>query len=355
MMTRLPWTCLAVMALALTGAGVMQQRVEQRRVEAHLTWADPQDKEALEIGFMALGGFRGLLADILWFKAQTQQESAQYYNLKLMCELIQKLQPTFTQIHSFQAHNMGYNLANRAESCEDKWFWIVSGIATLERGVERTRQNFSMWFELGWMYFDRLGDEKMGECAALRNRELPNFDELSEEQYDGVFSKPRTWTPGHARPNEQYRFAAYYFWKSIQTRTEMDWTGAQNSIRTERNYGLCLQRLGMWHTTKPVEEWKKWNDGGAEAWYADLRRRNPNDTSTEQLLRWCLYEEIVFYADKTRSAAIAGNVPDAATNKKSTEDAYQRFKNYYPEEKMTIADVIKEFNAQKEKIRKRGQ
>ena len=335
----IPWNCAAIMVLTLAGAGVTQNFVERRRLEANLTWADPQDKEALEIGFMALGGFRGLLADVLWFKAQTQQDSAQYYNLKLMCELIQKLQPTFTQVHAFQGHNMAYNLAEKAETGEDKWFWIVSGISTLEKGLERTRQNYRIWFELGWIYFDRLGD-KLAECRSIRDRELPRIDDLSDEQIDGVFSRPRTWTPGHARPNENYRFAAYYFWQSWKTNTELDWTGSQNSILTERIYGECLEHLGMWFTAKPVNEWKKWSDGGAEPWYVDVRRRNPRDATAQQLLRWLMYEEIVKY--------------NTDGNKQGAEDAYGRFKLYFPGDTMTIADIIKTWNEQEEKVKRRG-
>src|SRR5262249_8719572 len=114
------WKLILAAILALAGAGVAQHYAEVRRTEASLPWADPEDKDSLEIGFMALGGFRGLLADVLWFKAQTQQDSSHYYDLKLLCDLIQKLQPTFTQVHVFQADAMAYNIANHAETCEDK-------------------------------------------------------------------------------------------------------------------------------------------------------------------------------------------------------------------------------------------
>jgi len=340
---RISWPFVLVLVIALTGAGVVQHYVEERRIESKLIWTDPEDKEALEIGFMALGGFRGLLADLLWFKAQTQQDSAHYYNLKLLCDLIQKLQPTFSQVNSFQADAMAYNIANHADSCEDKWYWIQSGLATLEKGIERTRQNYNLWFYLGFLYFDRLGNGKMEDCTRVRDKELPNIDELTDAQIESVFSKPRTWTPGHARPDENFRFAAYYLWKSVATNTEI------NPLRTERLYGECLQHLGLWRANKPVSEWTKWSDGGSEPWYAELRRRNHErgmdyDQTVPQLLRWCMYEQIHFFGEKTRTALASGNMNAAAVNKKDTEDAYQRFLTYFPGEKITIAGIIKDWN-----------
>jgi hypothetical protein len=352
----LPPIPIIVLIVALVAAGLMQHHVEERRIESKLTWTNTESKEALEVGFLALGGFRGLLADVLWFKAQTQQDSSHYYELKMMCDLIQKLQPTFTQVHAFQAYNMSYNLATHAENCEDKWYWVRSGVATLEKGLERTRQNYNLWFELGYQYFDRLGNIKMEDCKSVRDRELPNIDELTEEQCDAVFSKPKTWTSGHARPDENYRFAAYYFWKSIETKTE------KNPLRTERIYGECLEHLGMWFAkgNKPVSEWKKWSDGGMESWYVELRRRNNEDRQMEwdqtvpELLRWCMYEEIVVYTNRSNAAAAVGDLKAVAENSKNAADAYTRFKQYFPEDTMTMEKVIADYNNQMAKLKKFG-
>ena len=343
-----PWKLLLLAAIALAGAGVAQRQVEDRRRDAKLTWADPQDKDALEIGFMALGGFRGLLADVLWFKAQTQQDSAHYYDLKLLCDLIQKLQPTFTQVHSFQADTMAYNIANHAESCEDKWYWIRSGLAVLEKGAGRTRQNYNLWFSLGHLYFHRLGDQAMEDCKTIRDRELPNIDELSDEQIETVFSSPKTWVSGHARRNENLRFAAYFYWKSIQTHTEI------NPLRTERMYGECLEHLGMWYSAKPVAEWKKWSDGGSEPWYVDLRKRNPDDLTTVDLLRWCMYQQIYTYAKTKISSSKIGDMATSATNKKLAEEAYARFKEYFPEDKQSMPEIYKKTDEQLKKMEKIG-
>ena len=346
---------LGVLIVALIAAGLVQHHVEERRIESKLTWTSNDSKDSLEVGFMALGGFRGLLADVLWFKAQAQQDAAHYYELKLLCDLIQKLQPTFTQVHAFQAYNMSYNLAPHAENCEDKWYWIRSGIATLEKGLERTRQNYSLWFDLGYQYFDRLNNIKMEDCKSVRDRELPNFDELTDEQRERAFSGPKDWVSGHARPDENYRFAAYFFWKSLQTQTE------KNPLRTERVYGECLEHLGMWYAkgNKPVSEWKQWSDGGMEPWYVELRRRNQErqmewDQTVPELLRWCMYEEIATYTSRSNAAAAAGDLNGVAENNNLAEASFKRFKDYFPESDQTIPKIVAEYNTQMERIKKFG-
>jgi hypothetical protein len=320
----------------------VQHYVEKRRVDAKLTWAEPQEKEALEVGFLALGGFRGLLVDVLWIKAQTAMASQRFYELKLLCDLIQKLQPTFTQVHSFQAHQMMYNMADKSEGAQDKWYWIQSGLAALERGLERTKQNYQLWFELGFRYFDRLGDIKIRECKEYRVRELPNIDLLTEDQRVSVFSKPKDWESGKARPDEYMRFAAYYFWKSIQTRTEV------NPLRTERMYGQCLDRLGHWRAIKPVGEWTKWDDGGAEDWYVDLLHRysepeqDPGKTVPE-LLRWLMYEQMTYYTGLAQSARNAGKKDEVAENERLANDAYKRYCEYLPGDKLTMQESLKRY------------
>ena len=49
---------------------------------------------------MALGGFRGLLADILWIRAISLQEQGKYFELVQLADWIQKLQPKFAGVSS---------------------------------------------------------------------------------------------------------------------------------------------------------------------------------------------------------------------------------------------------------------
>jgi hypothetical protein len=56
------WLLIALAALLCAGA--LQRHNERRRIAAKLTFSNP-DKDALEVGLLALGGFRGIVADAL--------------------------------------------------------------------------------------------------------------------------------------------------------------------------------------------------------------------------------------------------------------------------------------------------
>ncbi|HEY3319340.1 MAG TPA: hypothetical protein VGP72_02550 [Planctomycetota bacterium] len=338
------WLCVGLVALILSG--IVQQRVEARRKEASLTWAQ-SEKGALEVSFLALGGFRGILADILWVRATRLQDAGRYYELKLLCDMILKLQPTFTQVHAFQAYNLSYNLAYRAETAEDKWYWIKSGLATLEKGLERNYRNYSLWFELGYQYFDRLGDIKVGNCKELVKKELPAIEDLTDDQRRTVFSGERAWK-GSERADENLRYAAYYFWKSIETNTD------PVPLRSERQFGQCIEHLGHWRAKKPAAECRNWDDWGSEEWWVEVIRRNVHDRgitdefSVPTNLKFCLYEQMVFHLDKAERLKKEGKLEDAAASVKNAVEAYNRFEHYrrqnlFTETATNMPDLLKKY------------
>ena len=330
---------IAVAALAL--AGMVQRHVEQRRVEENLTWTEPENKAPLEISFLALGGFRGLLVDILWVRAIRLQDSAKYYELKLLGELIQELQPSFPHIHAFLAWNMSYNIARRASSPQDQWYWIRSGLVMLEKGLERNKRNYLLWFELGLQYADRLGDLQIGECEELRQKELPNIDELNEEQRAAVFWK-NSRTEGRARENEHLRWAAYYFFKAAHA------LGDPLQIRTERMFGNCLDRLGHWESKKPPAQCQTWDEWGAEDWWVALRQKYKERGREDFVallshnLRECLLRQLDFFERKATSLKDT-DPKNAAAFARKEQGVEQRFRNYFPAEKKSTAVLLDEY------------
>ena len=342
---------LGVAALAFVLSGMVQQRVEARRIAANLTWSDPE-KNALEIGFLALGGFRGLLADILWVRAISHQEAGRYYELKLLCDMILKLQPTFTQIHAYQAYTMAFNIARRAETPEDKWYWLRAGIVTLEKGLERNYRNYSLWFELGYMYLDRLGDAKSGGLGYLHRRRLPNIHDLSEDERKEVFLKEEErkarwekWmlVPRPPVPNEHLRYAAYHLWKSMATGTD------PTPVRTERLYGTCIENLGhFWSNPKKTPAERGWDDWGSEDWWVEMRRRVESRGLSFELnvadnLRNCMWQQMEFFARQAEAERRAGRANAAAGWWKKAQDARDRYVRYFPKDNVTLEQLLQRF------------
>jgi hypothetical protein len=329
----------ALAALVLSAAA--QRYVEKRRVDERLTGTDSNSKAALESGFLALGGFRGLLADVLWVRAIRLQDNAHLYELRLLCDMIQELQPSFTQVHAFLAFNMSYNLAYHTTSPEDRWYWITSGLATLEKGLERNKLNYRLWFELGMQYSDRLGENKIGNCRKIRDAELPNIDDIPEEQRTAVFSK-RKWASGRARPDEYLRWAAYYFYRATKA------GGDPMPLMSERAYGHCLERLGWFHSrANTAAASRQWNEWGSEDWWLEILRRNKVrnydwDRTIRDNLRWAMFQQIEFYT--RRAAQLAPRDPPAATVAgKSAQNAEQRYRSYFPEDRRGREELLREY------------
>ncbi len=60
---------------------------------------------------VALGGFRGLISNFLWIRANDLQQDDKFFEAAQLADWITKLEPTFAQVWLFQAWNMAYNIS----------------------------------------------------------------------------------------------------------------------------------------------------------------------------------------------------------------------------------------------------
>ncbi len=73
----------------------------------------PLEKRAAVLAFttVALGGFRGLISNALWMRANELQEEDKFFEMAQLADWITKLEPYFPQVWLFQAWNMAYNIS----------------------------------------------------------------------------------------------------------------------------------------------------------------------------------------------------------------------------------------------------
>jgi len=107
---------------------------------------------------MALGGFRGLIADILWIRAGDLQQKGQYYELVQLSDWILKLQPKFSTAASHMGWNMAYNVSVACKRPEDRWRWVRRGIQLMQEAVTMNPNDPNVYHELGWIYQHKLGN-----------------------------------------------------------------------------------------------------------------------------------------------------------------------------------------------------
>ena len=77
---------------------------------------------------MALGSFRGLIADLLWLRAASLQEDKNYFEMVQLASWITKLQPRFAGATAYLAWNMAYNISVTCSLWQDRWYWVWEGI-----------------------------------------------------------------------------------------------------------------------------------------------------------------------------------------------------------------------------------
>lgn len=121
---------LALLALALVllvVAGVQQQRLNRQRLELGLTRVAPLENAPPVLAFttVALGGFRGLIANLLWIRANDMQNEDRYFEQVQLSDWITKLEPTFVQVWLVQAWNMAYNISVKFRDPYDRWRWEI--------------------------------------------------------------------------------------------------------------------------------------------------------------------------------------------------------------------------------------
>ncbi len=107
---------------------------------------------------MALGGFRGIIADILWIRAGDLQQKGKYYELVQLSDWILKLQPKFSAAASHMGWNMAYNVSVACKRPEDRWRWVRRGIQLMQEAVTMNPNDPLVYQELGWIYQHKLGN-----------------------------------------------------------------------------------------------------------------------------------------------------------------------------------------------------
>jgi hypothetical protein len=153
---------LLLAALALAGAGALDVRLLHLRGDLHLTQAPPTENMPPMVAFttVALGGFRGVLADVLWMRAGALQDEGRYFELVQLSDWIVKLQPRSPAIWAYHAWNMAYNISMLMSSPAEKWRWVRNGIVLLrDEGMACNPGSPRLHQELAWMFLHKLGTD----------------------------------------------------------------------------------------------------------------------------------------------------------------------------------------------------
>lgn len=180
--------------LMLSASGVVQWQLNRQRADPQLglTRIAPLENAPPVLAFttVALGGFRGLIANALWIRANDLQSEGKYFEMVQLADWITKLEPTFAQVWIVQAWNMAYNISVKFPDEPDRWRWVQRGIELLRDDALRYNPKEALIYrELGWFFQHKMGQNlddahryyKQSWAIAMTNvfgGDQPNFDEL---------------------------------------------------------------------------------------------------------------------------------------------------------------------------------
>jgi hypothetical protein len=182
----------------LVGVSRVQRALNIDRERLGLTRIDPLENAPPVLAFttVALGGFRGLIANALWIRANDLQDEDKFFEMAQLADWITKLEPHFVQVWLVQAWNMAYNISVKFKDFDDRWRWVQRGIALLRDDGLRFNPNETLIYrELAWFFQHKMGanlddanmrykQEWLKEMSEVFAKKAPDLNELINPQTD---------------------------------------------------------------------------------------------------------------------------------------------------------------------------
>jgi len=109
---------LLLMILLLFAAGRVEQSLNVDRDRLGMTQMSALENAPPMLAFttVALGGFRGLISNFLWIRANDLQQDDKFFEAAQLANWITDLEPHFSQVWVFQGWNMAYNISSSSRT-----------------------------------------------------------------------------------------------------------------------------------------------------------------------------------------------------------------------------------------------
>ena len=202
------WQKLILLALAVlfvVAAALLQKDLNRQRTRLGLTRVEPLENAPPVLAFttVALGSFRGLIANALWVRANELQMEDKFFEQVQLADWITKLEPHFVQVWLVQAWNMAYNISVKFRDPADRWRWVRNGIELLrDHGIQYNPREALIYRELAWFFQHKMGQNLddahayykfawATEMTQLFGGPRPNFEELLNPATDEARARLR--------------------------------------------------------------------------------------------------------------------------------------------------------------------
>ena len=183
-------------AVLLVGVSFLEQSLDRDRDRLDLTHVEHLENAPPALAFttIALGGFRGIISNMLWMRASDLQDEDKFFEMAQLADWITKLEPHFVHVWLVQAWNMAYNISVKFKDFPDRWRWVKAGLELLrDDGLRYNPNDTLIYRELAWFFQHKIGQnlddaniyyktEWAKEMAQVFGDGKPNLDELINPQ-----------------------------------------------------------------------------------------------------------------------------------------------------------------------------
>ena len=190
-----------VVGVVLAGALVASNLLFTRRAALPTVGADTPMLSTL---LVALGGSRGILSEVLWWRISDLQRKNRYAELVPLTDLLVTLDPASPDTWAYNAWNLAYNISAAHHDAAEKWRWVKRGIALLERGLRAAPQSEVLLRQMGWLFEDKIAGSADEAAAYYRAH-------LSELPIPEAASAFEARAGGRLNWNEPYVRALYWY------------------------------------------------------------------------------------------------------------------------------------------------
>ena len=151
---------IAIAVLALVAGHFFQVRLNSDRDRLGLTRSTVLSNAPPVLAFttVALGGFRGIIANALWIRSSELQDEGKHFEAVQLADWITKLQPHFSAVWVHLAWNLSYNISVKFPDPEDRWLWVQRGVELLrDEGLKYNPHAIDIHAELARHFHHKMG------------------------------------------------------------------------------------------------------------------------------------------------------------------------------------------------------
>ena len=173
-----------------------------------------------------LGGFRGIIAEVVWFRADRLQDEGRYSEMAQLATILTSLEPHTPEVWAYAAWNLAYNISVMMPTAEDRWRWVEAGLKLLrDDGLRLNPASPELHREIAWLFLSKIGGTIDEASPIYRERWKREVEAAA-----GDWTKLKMETSLVAYVDQEYG--------------RQDWTGPKASALYWAHHGLAQRPTG---------------------------------------------------------------------------------------------------------------